>query len=90
MVSRSESVLGIVFDRDQYIRKLGAQITDNQKREAEIKAQQYVWWLNDQFFKDGCGSALLLLPVWEIGKVIYRNEYRGFVSPFWPLGYVLG
>lgn len=47
-----------------------------------MKARQYVSWLDEQFFKDGCGSALLLLPVWEAGKVIYRNEYRGFVPNF--------
>lgn len=49
-----------------------------------MKARQYVSWLDEQFFKDGCGSALLLLPVWEAGKVIYRNEYRGFVPYFGP------
>lgn len=84
------SVLGIVLTRIGYIRKLGAQITDSQKEEAEMKARQYVSWLDEQFFKDGCGSALLLLPVFEIGKVIYRNEYRGFVPQFWPLGFALG
>lgn len=70
---------GYRANTDWKIRKLGAQITDSQKAEAELKARQYSRWLDEQYFKDGCGSALLLLPVWEIGKVIYRNEYRGFV-----------
>lgn len=57
-------------------------ITDEQKEEAERKMKEYSNWLDEHFFNGGCGSALLVVPVWEVGKVMYRNEYRGFVILF--------
>lgn len=44
--------------------------------------REYTQWLDEQFLSDGCGSGLLVLPLWEVGKVMYRNEYRGFVLRF--------